>query len=428
MSEHAAPVIKPADDPAFKLPASLAVLQRPLLLGGIAALLGGLVIGMIVSYRTPEMPRFGMSAYLAAFLYVLTIALGGLFFVMIQHLVRAGWSVVVRRIAEFMMLMVLPLAVLFLPIILSLFFGDSLFVWNNPDFFTEHGVSESVATQKGYFLSGPFFAIRAVFYFFVWALLAMFFWRGSTTQDETGEVAATERMQGWAGPGIIAFALTLSFAAFDWGMSLAPMWFSTMFGVYLFAGGILSAHCAITLGTYLLQRNGAIKDEVTVEHYHDLGKYIFGFTFFWTYIAFSQYMLIWYGNIPEETEWFFYRQEGAFGTLSLVLIFFHWLIPFVGTMSRHVRRNPNMMAFWAAYILVMHFIDIYWVVMPEARIHDAAHTHPTVGGPLGVLSSLLCVAGMAALIVGLILKLAHDTRLIPVRDPRLGESVAFENI
>lgn len=426
MSEHAAPDIKPADHPAFQLPASLSALQTPLLFGGIVALLGGLLIGMFVSYMQPDMPRFGMSAYLTAFLYVLTVVLGGLFFVMIQHLVRAGWSVVVRRIAEFLMLMVIPLAILFVPIILSLFFPNSLFAWTDPDFYTEHGISQSVADQKGYFLWEPFFAIRAVFYFFVWAILAMFFWRGSTEQDETGEVAATERMQAWAGPGIIAFALTLSFAAFDWGMSLAPMWFSTMFGVYMFAGGILGAHCAITLGTYLLQRNGAMKDEVTPEHYHDLGKYIFGFTFFWTYIAFSQYMLIWYGNIPEETEWFFYRQEGAFGTLSLALIFFHWLIPFLGTMPRHIRRNPHVMAFWAAYILVMHFVDIYWIVMPEARLLDGSMA--TFGGIFGVLASLLCVAGMSSLIVGLILKLAGDNRLVPVRDPRLGESPAFENI
>jgi len=425
MSEHAAPVVKPADDPAFQLPSSLAGLQLPLLLGGLGLLIVGL--GIAFSVGGEEMPRFGFSVYLTAFWYVLTIVLGSLFFVLIQHLVRAGWSVVVRRVAEFMMLMVVPMAVLFLPISGSLFFGPSLFPWIDPDFAAEHGISESVWANKTLFLNAPFFTVRAMIYFAIWCALAVFYWRGSTGQDETGELAATERMQFWAGPSVMIFALSLTFAAFDWGMSLAPMWFSTMFGVYLFAGGVLSAHCAITVAVYLLQRNGAIKDEVTVEHYHDLGKYIFGFIFFWTYISFSQYLLIWYGNIPEETEWFYTRQLGAFGALSLVLIFFHWMLPFLGTMSRHVRRAPAVITAWAAYVLVMHFIDIYWIVMPEARRleHGAI---PQAGGFLGVLATLLCVVGMVALVLGLVLKVAGGTRLIPVRDPRLAESIAFENI
>ena len=142
-------------------------------------------------------------------------------------------------------------------------------------------------------------------------------------------------------------------------MSLAPMWFSTMFGVYLFAGSMLSAHCVIAVGRYMLQKNGAMRDEVTVEHYHDLGKHMFGFVLFWTYIAFSQYMLIWYGNIPEETEWIYRRQIGSWGTVGLVLIFFHWMLPFAGMMSRHVRRRPPLVFGWAVYVLFLHFFDVY---------------------------------------------------------------------
>jgi hypothetical protein len=198
------------------------------------------------------------------------------------------------------------------------------------------------------------------------------------------------------------------------------MWFSTMFGVYVFTGSILAAHCAITAGTFLLQKQGAMRDEVTVEHYHDLGKLIFGFICFWGYIAFSQYMLIWYGNIPEETEWFYHRQIEPWGAVSLLLIFLHWGLPFFGTMSRHVRRRPGVMFFWAIYVLVFHYIDLYWVVMPEAG--------RGFGGWAGILASLLCLLGMIALMVGLILRVASGARVVPVRDPRLGESLAFENI
>ncbi|MCA9138856.1 MAG: quinol:cytochrome C oxidoreductase [Planctomycetales bacterium] len=428
MSEHAAPAVKPADDPAFQLPASLAGLQLPMLGGGLAMLL----IGMGLANAVPaeyEMPRFGMSAYLTAFLYVLTIVLGCLFFVLIQHLVRAGWSVVVRRVAEFMMFMIFPMAFLFLPILFAVFREGSLFVWTDPNFATDLHLDQKMWATKLIFLSPGFFVVRAAIYFAIWIGLAVYYWRGSVNQDETGERAATDRMQFWSGPATMAFSLSLSFAAFDWGMSLAPMWFSTMFGVYMFAGGILAAHCVITLLTYVLQRSGAMRDEVTPEHYHDLGKYMFGFIVFWTYIGFSQYMLIWYGNIPEETEWFFTRQEGGFGLISLSLIFFHWLIPFFGTMSRRFRRRPGLMAFWAAYILILHFIDIYWLVMPEARaITSHGHTIPSFGGAIGIAASLLCVIGMSTLVLGLVLRVAGGNRLVPVRDPRLRESIIFENI
>jgi hypothetical protein len=199
-----------------------------------------------------------------------------------------------------------------------------------------------------------------------------------------------------------------------------------MFGVYIFAGSVLSAHCAIVVGCYVLQKNGAMRDEVTVEHYHDLGKYIFGFILFWIYIAFSQYMLIWYANIPEETEWIFQRQIGGWGVLGLVLIFFHWILPFFGTMSSHVRRNATLMFGWSVYILVLHFIDIYWLIMPEAHAIEPG-SQATFTMP-GVIASVLCVVGMMGLMVGLILRVAEQTKIIAVRDPRFAESVAFENI
>ncbi|MCD0463205.1 hypothetical protein [Roseiconus lacunae] len=424
MSEHAEPKFKPADDPTFSLPSSLASLQLPLLGGGLVALIIGVAMGFAA--ESEDMPRFGFSTYLTAYMYVLTLSLGSLFFVLIQHLVRAGWSVVIRRIAECFMILLVPLAILFLPILFSLFFEGRLFVWTDPNYASEHGLDSKMWENKQMFLNAPFFIGRAIFYFVVWGGLAVYYWRGSTNQDETGERAATDRMQYWSGPAVMAFSLTTSFAAFDWGMSLAPMWFSTMFGVYIFAGAILSAHCLITVVTYVLQRHGAIKDEVSVEHYHDLGKYIFGFVVFWTYISFSQYLLIWYGNIPEETEWFYARQRGLFGGLSLVLILLHWLVPFLGTMSRHVRRRPGLMACWAVYILVMHAVDIYWIIMPEAR-HLVHGNIPSMGGAVGLIASVLSIVGMTALFVGLGLRVASGNRVIAVRDPRLRESIVFEN-
>ncbi len=338
MSDHAVKV-KPADDPTYQLPASLASLSTPLALGGAVALVAGVILGLSGKLGL----QFTMSAYLTAFVYCLSISLGCLFFVMIQHLCRAGWSVVVRRTAELLMIALPAMAILFLPVLATVWFSEgALYSWDNPAFGEEHGISEAVWEAKSGYLNGSWFTVRSLVYLLVFSALAFFFFRLSRRQDETGEVTLSERMQARSGPAIMAFALATSFAAFDWVMSLSPMWFSTMFGVYIFAGSVLAAHCSVAVFTYVLQSRGAIRDEVTVEHYHDLGKLINGFTLFWTYIAFSQFLLIWYGNIPEETEWIDIRQNGLWGKLGIALVILHWMVPFLGLMSRHIRRNPQV--------------------------------------------------------------------------------------
>ncbi len=418
MAAHAAHP-KPADDPTFQLPASISGLASPLGLSGLMLLVVGVLIGLFAGAGG----RFTMSAYLTAFTYVLSISLGSLFFVLIQHLCRAGWSVVVRRVAEMMMIAIPALAILFLPILLTVWMGGgTLFAWGDPNFAADHGVPLVTWAEKTRYLNGTWFTVRSIIYLIAWSAIAIFYFSLSRRQDETGEVTLTERMQARSGPAVIAFSLITTFAAFDWLMSLAPMWFSTMFGVYIFAGSVLAAHCAIAAFVFWLQSRGAIREEVTIEHYHDLGKLMFGFVFFWTYISFSQYMLIWYANIPEETEWFYTRQRGPWATVSIMLVFFHWMLPFLGLMSRHVRRRPALVCFWAVYILVMHFIDIYWIVMPEAG--------SGLGSLVGIITSVLMTVGMVSLYLGGVLWFAsaNQVRVLAVRDPRLPESLAFENL
>ncbi|MEL7336910.1 MAG: hypothetical protein AAFN70_11980, partial [Planctomycetota bacterium] len=304
MAENAAH--KTPDHESLQLPASFAGLANPLLIGGGVLLIVGMLMGY-VSAGSAQAPRLMMSAYLIAYLYVLTIALGALFFVMIHHLVRAGWSTVVRRLQELLMSAIPMLGLLFIPIWLaSMIFSDSadgtwLYSWAVAD---NPSVDPDIWSVKSFYFSRWFFTLRAGIYFFIWIRLTRFFYDASRTQDSTSSVALTESMQKYSGPAIYLFALTVSGAAFDWVMSLNPMWFSTMFGVYLFSGCCLSSFAALTVFVFLMQRNGKLTEEITVEHYHDLAKYMFGFVFFWTYIAFSQFMLIWYGNSPEETEWY----------------------------------------------------------------------------------------------------------------------------
>lgn len=409
---------KNPEDPTLQLPASAAKLSNPLIVGGIVLLAVGVLIGAVTDLGL----RFSMGAYLTAYLYCLTICLGATFFVVIQHLCRAGWSVTARRVAESFMSVMPWLAILFVPVLATLFLGTgTIYKWDDPAWIESHHY-EWATNSKGAYLTDWFFALRSVLYLAVWTGIAGYFYKSSRLQDQTGEIKITERMQAVSGPAVILFSLTLSFAAFDWIMSLEPAWFSTMFGVYVFAGGILSAICSVTVFIYLVQKAGALRQEVTVEHYHDFGKLTFGFVTFWTYIAFSQFMLIWYANIPEETFWFGARWENGWESISLVLVFFHWLLPFLGLLSRHIRRRPHLMFFWSAYIMLFHFVDIYWLIMPTI------HPENPYGGAMGVASLLLCLLGMFGLCLGAVLRNCQSAPLIPARDPRLHESLAFHNI
>ncbi|QDS92630.1 hypothetical protein FF011L_13770 [Roseimaritima multifibrata] len=421
---HSEPItIKAPDDESLQLPDSLAKLALPLLAGGVLVLL----IGWGLGASAVEGIRYAMLAYLSAFMFCCTISLGSLFFVIIQHLTRAGWSATVRRTTELLANNVKLLAIMFLPILAAVWVAhlthadsetSTMYQWQTAEF-----DAMGVAKAKQLYLNPWFFTVRAIFCFGSWILLARFFCGLSRLQDQTGEVKITERMQFWSGPGLIVFCLTASIAAFDWIMSLAPMWFSTMFGVYIFAGSILAAHATATALVYWFQSHGKVRDEFTVEHYHDMAKLIFGFIVFWAYISFSQYLLIWYANIPEETEWFFFRQSHGWATVSILLILAHWLLPFLALMSRTLRRRPGWVVGWALYILVMHFIDLFWAIMPQAT-----HTLGPAGGGLGIVSVILCAVGMLALYMGCFLKQASEVPLIPARDPRLVESIGFENI
>ena len=218
-------------------------------------------------------------------------------------------------------------------------------------------------------------------------------------------------------PAILIVGVTMTFAAFDWLMSLDPHWYSTIYGVYVFAGGAVSALAALSLLTLALERKGILEGILTVEHRHDIGKLLFGFTVFWAYIAFSQYLIIWYGNIPEETVYFRERWEGPWKVVSLVLVFGHFVVPFVALISRTAKRSRLILGASALLLLVMHYVDIYWLVMPTLGEHGAMPSWIDVCGLLGPLGAgLLVIAHRAA-----------GGPLYPVRDPRLAESLQFLN-
>ena len=360
------------------------------------------------------MKRFSF-AYLTAYMWALAICLGGVFWVTLQHLVNAKWSVGIRRLGELFAMTVPVLAILALPIVVPIFMGnDIVYIWANHETME---ANHHLHTKAAY-LNPHFFLIRFVFYFGFWTLLVRYFHKQSLEQDKSGAAELVGRMKVVAGPGMIVFALTLTFCAIDLIMALDPYWFSTIFGVYYFASCVLGVHAALVLTIVYLQKNGKLLKSFTPEHLHDLGKMMFAFTVFWAYIGFSQFMLIWYANLPEETMWFKERFKNGWGDLSWALLVLHFVIPFFGLMSRHVKRNKKAISFWAFWLLAEIYLDMYWLVMPNLKTEE----------PVFGLIDIACWVGMAGVLVAAVAHLAKNKSLVPLKDPRLERSLAFENI
>lgn len=372
------------------------------------------VAGIVLSLALAAVTAGGFKrlafAYLTSYAWALSLALGALFFVILQHLTRAGWSVVVRRLAEGVAATLPYWAVLALPVLASV---GALYHWSHRDAVA----ADKLLQAKAAYLNVPFFVVRLVVYFLVWLLLTRFFVGRSRAQDESGDPAVSLLLQRRAAPAMIGFALTVTFASFDLLMSLDPHWFSTIFGVYYFAGSIVGLVALLTVMALVLQRSGLLRHAVTVEHYHDLGKLLFAFTVFWAYIAFSQFMLYWYAALPEETGWFVRRQTQGWGVVGLVLLLGHFLLPFVALLGRTPKRTPRVLGVAAVWMLLMHWVDLYWLVVPEV-------SRETAVPQLVDLTVLVSVAALGTAFVVLALR-RHS--LVPERDPRLSESLAFEN-
>jgi hypothetical protein len=373
----------------------------------IGAVVGA--VGLVGSLTTSRGADFYFS-WLVAFLYFLSIALGALFFVLVLFACRAGWSVTLRRVVENVMATLPLFAVLFVPVWLG---RHELFIWTDPAELAKHAALRG----KSPYLNEGFFAIRAIIYFLCWGGLATYFSSQSQKQDESGDERITRRLQAVAAPGIIVYGLTVTLASVDWIMSLEPEWASTMFGVYYFAGSLLSAFAFIVVAIAFIHSRGLLRGIVTTEHVHDVGKLLFAFVVFWTYIAFCQYFLIWYANVPEETAYFMDRSRGGWPTVAKLLAVGHFAIPFFFLMPRAVKRSGLLVA-GSLWLLAMHFMDLYWCVIPVHR-EESAH--------LGIsdVTAMLAVGGFFLATFGWV---SSRRALVPVRDPRLAESMTFENV
>jgi hypothetical protein len=414
MAAHApAPVL---DMSKLSIPPGHALRKAPAiaLIVGIVGIAASFGIGFMGGDETLSHFYF---AWLVAFTFFFTIAIGGLFFGLFNYATRAGWSVTVRRQAEHFGGTLPWFLLLFIPVALGM---HHLYPWTHEDHL------DAVLLAKRAWLNPTFFLIRAAVILAGLAWMGWWFRKQSVTQDELGEHAvkfgpttttSSHRLQKASGPAIVAFALLVSFAAFDWIMSLQPHWYSTIFGGYLFAGSALTIFVLLVLVCMALQRAGFLGNAVTPEHYHDLGKLAFAFIVFWGYIAFSQFMLIWYANIPEETEFFYGRYQGSWLLASRILLFGHFLVPFYFFIVRRVKRNPVLLQLGCAYLVVLHFCDMRWLMMPVLH-PEGVHLH---------VLDFTTLVGIGGVFTWAFLRLLVSSALIPVKDPRLKEALVFEN-
>lgn len=406
-------------------------------------------------------------SWLFAFVSVMTMALGSMFFVLIQHLTGANWSVTVRRTAEFYAHGARILPFLFFPVLAC---AGTLFApwWDVAKDDHHQGSQATVAVEEGhaahvepsgqvpeaahgdiergaahgahhspehaahaavlhkklgYLDAGGFFYGRMIVYFCIWAWLGTWMLGLSTRQDASGDKSITVAMARKATYGTFLYALSLTFAGFDWVMSLEPNWFSTMFGVRIFACGAVMSFALVILTTKSLNAHNLVGKTINTEHYHDLGKLMFGFLIFWAYISFSEFFLIWYAGIPEETIYYHRRWDTqSWRLLSSSLVLVKFIIPFYLTMSRNVKRHAGGLWLGAAWIASMHFVEIYYWVMPY--VADKQGIELSAVGVMTDLGSLMATVGfyLAYVFWGMT---KHS--LVAVGDPRLERSIDFVN-
>lgn len=382
----------------------------------------GLVV-TVIGWFTNN-PYHALAAYEVGVFTALAMSLGALFFIMVFHSLNAGWSITMRRQFENVAWMLRWVWVMMIPIVvIEIASHGVLLEWLDP-----HKVESSYLLEaKSPYLNTGFFVVRFLVYGAVWIGLSSILLRWSLASDETGDRTLGRRARFWSGFGIPCFALTTAFAAFDFLMSLDYRFFSTMWGVMYFAAAALASTAAITLICSRLLAKGKLVGLVTEEHFHDLGKLMFTFTVFWGYIGFSQYFLIWYSNIPEETAWYYFRQHNGWQWLFAVMCIGHFVVPFLLLIWRKTKRKPALLTFMGVYVLVMTVLDMAWIIRPMAYANDRAGEVDPGFASGSVLFDLAGVLGVLGIYGAILVWKIGKSPLLPIKDPMLHESMNHKN-
>jgi len=340
----------------------------------------------------------------------MSIAVGSLFLVALEYISGAEWSTPIRRVPEFLASFIPLLFILGIPLVLNV---HSIFEWAKKDIVA----GDKILTGKSPYLNTTFFIVRTLFSIGIWSLFYFLFVKNSRKQDVTKDQLLTKKNIKLSAIFIPLFAITITISAIDWMMSLEPHWFSTIFGVYFFAGSVVAALAAVTLATVLLKEKGFLHPKMNNEHLFSLGALQFTFINFWAYIAFSQFMLIWYANLPEETFWFIGRWGGMWSYISIGLIFVHFVVPYAVLLSQPAKMDPKRLKFVSIWILCARVLDLYWLIMPQ--VHSAK---------AGMLTIVFEFGFLIAAVGGFLLVFyfnAKKQNLVPVGDPKLEKGLNF---
>jgi hypothetical protein len=392
--------------------ASVRKVAMPLLFAGLV----GTVVTIISGISNP---MHALVAFEIGLFTALAISLGGMFWVMVFHSLNAGWSITLRRQFENLGAVIwLPSILLVLIAIIEVAAGGIVLKWIGFE-----GYNFLLKHKKPYLNEG-FFLVRVLIYAVSWITIARCFIGWSKKMDETGDRRLGRKSRRVAGFAIPVFALTTTFAAFDFLMGPDYRFFSTMWGVYYFASCGLAGASSIAIIAYMLRRAGKLDGLVTSEHFHDLGKLVFAFTVFWAYISFSQYFLIWYSNIPEETAWFYNRQEYGYNWLFWVMVIGHFVFPFLLLIWRQAKRSMGSLALLSVYMLVMVLLDMVWILRPMV---DFANPGEEGAGAMGLLIDVAGIVGALGLFMGLVALKVAKGPLLPLKDPMLHEALKHKN-
>jgi hypothetical protein len=367
---------------------------RLILIGGAAGALG-MIATVVLFFVAPKQALF---SYLVALVYWLTLALGMLGWLASFHASRARWMVVLRRLMETMTAPLAVLTILFIPVAIG---AHEIYHW------PEH--------KKFYFNFG-FWATRAIIYFVLWNVIAHLLHLWSKRQDADGNLGWIGRMRVLSSVGLPVIGLSLTFAAFDWIMSLHADWQSTIFGLYVLAGGQAGSMAILIIVATAGERTGLLRGMLTLSHFHSMGKLLLAFVCFWGYMAFSQYMLMWVGNLPEEIPWYLMRTQGPWKPISITLALGHFAIPFLILLSAQIKRVPAGISALSAWILVIHYIDVYWLIMPEL----------SPGSPMPHLSDFTALVGVGGLCVAFAVWRLRGLYPVPVRDPYAVQAMRYD--
>jgi hypothetical protein len=315
-------------------------------------------------------------SWMIGFMYAFGAALGSLALLMLQYMTGGGWGMLVRRQLEAGSRTLPYMTVLFIPLLFGL---PHLYEWTD----AVKVQASQLLREKSAYLNVTWWIIRAAIVFAIWNIYSFTLNRLSAREEQTGDISISKRLMGWSGVGLLIYVLTLTSAAVDWLMSMNATWFSTIFGLILLATQGLTIVSTVIVTTTLLMREPPLDGIVTKRHLHDLGKLLFMFTLFWTYVSFSQLLIIWSGNLPKEITWYVDRMNGSWGFVATLLLFFQWMLPFLILLSQDIKKNPKTIRFMAIWIIVIRLIDMIWLVEPNFHPQSFWISWSDITAPLG---------------------------------------------